>query len=214
MTAITTIITTPTLFLKKYDTKAVISIIGKLTDHYTRQKDDHATYSNLTWEQIGEMSRSGLVEIQNHSYDSHSNTGERKGIMQKNGESSAQYAKYLEQDLMKLQKKIKKTAGTAPAVFTYPFGAVSSSSLSLIKELGFKATLSCHEGISTIKKGDPDCLYNIKRYLRTPEKSSSEFFKKSNQTYSSSSYITMASAAGPAVSVRRIVFPRDTQSAP
>ncbi len=164
--------------LQKYKMKAVISIIGKETDRYSRLNEDHATYSNLTWKQAAEMVKSGLVEIQNHTYASHGNTGGRKGTMKLPGESEAEYARYFEKDLMTLQKKIKDAVGTVPAAFTYPFGAVSESSLKLVKELGFKASLGCEEGINLIQKGDPDSLFQLKRYLRTPEKSAPDFFQK------------------------------------
>lgn len=164
--------------LKKYNMKAVISIIGKQTDRYTRLNEDRAAYSHLTWDQLRKMAVSGLVEVQNHSYDSHENIGGRKGTSKKNGETDKEYAAYLEQDLMKLQKKIREAVGITPTTFTYPFGAVSSASRPIIKKLGFKASLGCEEGINVIKKGDADCLYDIKRYLRTPELSSEEFFKK------------------------------------
>lgn len=164
--------------LQKYKMKAVISIIGKYTDQFSNTNDNHATYSHVTWKQIQEMDASGLVEIQNHSYDSHKNQRGRKGTLQCSGETDQDYRTYMEKDLLKLQKKIKDVTGHTPTTFTYPFGAVSDSSLSIVKDLGFKASLGCMEGINTIKKGDPDCLYKIKRYLRTPKKSSREFFKK------------------------------------
>lgn len=163
--------------LKKYQEKAVISIIGKETDKDSRSGGGHATYSSLTWEQVQEMAASGLVEIQNHSYNGHKNTGGRNGVKRKSGESRQAYDRFLKKDLSKLQTKIQDATGTAPSTFTYPFGAVSRSSLKTIKKLGFKASLGCEEGINTIKKGDLDSLYFLKRCLRTPEKSSARFFE-------------------------------------
>lgn len=163
--------------LKKYQMKAVISIIGKETDKDTRNGGGHAYYSSLTWEQVQEMTASGLVEIQNHSYSCHKSAGGRTGVKRKSGESAREYSAFLKKDLSKLQRKIEDATGAAPSTFTYPFGAVSKSSLKTIKELGFKASLGCEEGINTITKGDPDCLYFLKRFLRTPEKSSKDFFQ-------------------------------------
>ncbi len=156
----------------------MISIIGKQTDEDSRSGDSHATYSSLTWEQVQEMAASGLVEIQNHSYNSHHTGRGRDGVKRKAGESKQEYAAFLEKDLMKLQRKITRATGVAPTTFTYPFGAVSKSSYKTIKELGFKASLGCEEGINVITKGAPDCLYQIKRYLRTPQKSSKGFSEK------------------------------------
>lgn len=163
--------------LKKYQMKAVISIIGKETDKDSRSGGGHATYSSLTWEQVQEMSASGLVEIQNHSYNSHRSAGKRTGVRRKPGESRQEYEAFLEKDLSKLQQKTEDVTGVAPSTFTYPFGAVSRSSLKTIRELGFKASLGCEEGINIIKKGDPGCLYFMKRCLRAPEKSSARFFE-------------------------------------
>ena len=164
--------------LKEYKMKAVISIIGKHTDRFSEKDDNHATYSHITWKQIQEMVGSGLVEIQNHSYDAHENNGGRKGVLKVSGETSREYESFLREDLMKLQEKVKKHTGSAPTAFAYPFGAVSDSSMDIIKQLGFKASLGCAQGINTVTKGDPSSLYRLKRYLRTPKGSSSEFFRK------------------------------------
>lgn len=162
--------------LKKHDMKAVISIIGKHTDEFSKVDDNHATYSHVTWKQIQEMCGSGLVEIQNHSYDGHDNLKGRKGVSQMSGESLENYQGFLKKDTMKLQEKIHNATGIYPTTFTYPFGAISTNSPNIIQSLGFKASLGCGEGISQLKTGDPDCLYELKRYLRPPNKSSDDFF--------------------------------------
>ena len=63
-----------------------------------------------------------------------------------------------------------------PNTFTYPFGAFSENTDEILREIGFQATLSCTEGVSVIKRSDPDCLYRLKRHLRPPDKSPEEFF--------------------------------------
>ena len=63
--------------------------------------------------------------------------------------------------------------------FTYPFGGISNSSLDIIKELGFKASLSCEEGINKITK-NPNSLYLLKRYNRPSYVSTYNIFKKFN----------------------------------
>ena len=71
---------------------------------------------------------------------------------------------------------IAYVTGVAPDTFTYPFGAFSKETDNCLKKMGFKATLSCTEGVSTITKGDPDSLYMIKRHLRPPDNSPEDFF--------------------------------------
>ena len=93
------------------------------------------------------------------------------------GESDSSYDSFLCSDVMALQDKIAYVTGVAPTTFTYPFGAFSENTDEILREIGFQATLSCTEGISVIKRGDPDCLYRLKRHLRPPDKSPEEFFK-------------------------------------
>ena len=67
---------------KKHDIKFIISPIGKKTDEYSETGEENPNYSYLTWERLKEMSDSGYVEIQSHSYDMHQIDGEIKGISQ------------------------------------------------------------------------------------------------------------------------------------
>ena len=161
--------------LKKYNMKAVISIVGKLSDDFSQTPDENPSYAHLTWDDILEMHLSGCWEIQNHSYNCHS-YDHRNGVSQTTSESKESYAKFLSSDVWHLQNKIAYVTGVAPNTFTYPFGAFSENTDEVLREIGFQATLSCTEGVSVIKRGDPDCLYRLKRHLRPPGKSPEEFF--------------------------------------
>jgi peptidoglycan/xylan/chitin deacetylase (PgdA/CDA1 family) len=92
------------------------------------------------------------------------------------GEDLEQYRITLAEDLGYLQDKLFEVTGKKPTAFAYPLGAVSKSSTDILKDMGFRATFSCREGVNYITR-DPDCLYRLKRVCRTPEKSSAEFFK-------------------------------------
>ncbi len=161
--------------LRKYNMKAVISIVGKSTDDFSETEDENPNYSHVTWDDVLEMHLSGNWEILNHSYDCHS-YDKRNGISQKKNESDKDYKKFLQSDLGRLQNMIAYVTGIAPDTFTYPFGAFSRETDNCLKKMGFKATLSCTEGVSTITKGDPGSLYMIKRHLRPPDKSPEDFF--------------------------------------
>lgn len=163
--------------LKKYNMKAVISIIGLYTDKFSRADENNAAYSHITWEQINEMTDSGLVEIQNHTYNMHE-LGDRRGSGMKQGESKTQYRKVLTDDVNRLQKEIRYYTGNTPDTFTYPFGIFSSYEEELLKELGFKATLSCSEGVNYVTYSDKSCLYQLKRVLRDKDSSSDAVFRK------------------------------------
>lgn len=162
--------------LREYNMKAVISILGKLTDKASLIKDESPYYSYLTWDEVKELHGSGIIEIQNHSYDMHDNGKNRRGAMQKPGESTEEYRLALEEDVGHFQNQIFDMIGQRPTAFTYPYGFISKSSTEILKSMGFRASLSCAEGINYITR-DPDCLYRLKRVNRTPEKTSEEFFR-------------------------------------
>lgn len=165
--------------LEKYDMKAVISIVGSYTDKFSETDEANLNYSYLRWKDINELISSGRVEFQNHTYNLHDNTHGRIGAKKKKGESDDEYKKILEEDINKLQNEFKENTGYVPTCFTYPFGSISNSSLDIIKELGFKASLSCEEGINKITK-NPNSLYLLKRYNRPSYVSTYNIFKKFN----------------------------------
>lgn len=158
---------------KKYDTKIVVSVVGKLSEDYTKSGERSAYYSHLTADDMAEMQNSGMVEFQNHSYNMHTVSDKRNGSKQNDGESDERYRQALCDDTLKCQQYIKNTCGIAPLAYTYPFGSVSKSSYSLLKEMGFKATLSCSSGTNVINR-DKNCLYMLKRYIRPHNTSISE----------------------------------------
>ena len=163
--------------LKQYNCKMVLSPIGRYTDEYTQNKDTHANYAHCSWDAVREMMASGLVEFQNHSFNLHSIDRGRKGAKKKAVESLVDYRTLLVEDVMKMQTRMREETGYTPTAFVYPFGAVSSESLPILKELGFQVTLICESHINAITR-DPECLYGLGRYRRPAKTGSEAFFKK------------------------------------
>lgn len=166
--------------LKKYNSKAVISIVGAYTDLYTENHDTHVNYAHLSWDNVKEMSDSGYIEIQNHTYDLHSLDKGRSGSKKNSNESEQEYEKMLRSDVGALQRECLEKTGRAPDTFTYPFGLVSNESLNIIKDMGFKASLSCEEGINSIERS-PEQLYKLKRCIRTPSRGAAEICAEINR---------------------------------
>lgn len=163
--------------LKKYNEKAVISIIGSQTDRYSLIKIFNSYYSYLSWAQINEMVISGHVEIQNHTYNMHTYDKGRKGCIEKKGEGTENYKENFTDDIGLLQQRITDYTGVTPNTIAYPFGYHTKNSEALIKEMGFKASLTCCQKVNKISR-NPECLYKLGRYLRPPGKSSASFFKE------------------------------------
>lgn len=162
--------------IKQYGVKIVVSPVGSYTDRDTNGDANHANYSYLTWDQIREMADSGLVEFQNHTYNLHGSRG-RVGAQKLGRESDAEYAALLRDDLSRMQREMRANAGCEPTAFVYPFGEVSKASLPVLRELGFRASMTCEEKMNWITR-DPECLFGMGRFLRPEGLSSEAYFKK------------------------------------
>ncbi len=162
--------------LKQYNIHIVFSIIGKNADDFTKRPDSNIDYSHATWEQINEMVATGLVEVQNHTYNLHANKG-RIGCKQCKGETLAQYEKVMHDDIGMLQDLITQKIGITPTTFTYPYGLSSKYTDMILREMGFKATLSCTYGINQITK-EPSTLYGLKRVCRSHDQSLQKLLKE------------------------------------
>lgn len=157
--------------LEQYGMRAVLSPIGTWSEHYSAHPSecDHDHYSHLTWEQLRQMARSGVWEIQNHSYDLHHMDGTQKGAAKRKDESDEGYRLRLKNDLSAAQNLLKEQVGVIPTCFTYPYGAYSAASQAVLEEMGFCASLSCEERVSVLTR-DPACLWWLGRYLRPANK--------------------------------------------
>lgn len=56
--------------------------LGRNTDDFTEWPSESIDYAHVTWDQLNEMLDTGLVEVQNHSYNLHACTSERHGCIQ------------------------------------------------------------------------------------------------------------------------------------
>lgn len=163
--------------LKKYECSAVISPIAYYSEYYSSlDQKPSASYFHCTWRQLEEMQESGLVEIQNHSYNMHSQSG-RQGIQRKKGEGSDEYKLAVKEDILKSQEMLHEKLGIYPQAFVYPFGEYNSISEELLKELSFKCTVTCEERINIITK-NPKSLYKLGRFLRKSKLSEEEIYTK------------------------------------
>ena len=154
----------------------VLSPIGAAADRDTASGDENPNYSQAGWPRLREMADSGLVEIQNHSYDLH-RTSPVTGVKQRPGESDAAYRARLTADLEQAQQAILQGVGRLPTAFVYPFGAASPSTESIVRGLGFAATLTCEEKISRLTRS-PEALYGLGRYNRPSGLTARQFFEE------------------------------------
>lgn len=162
--------------LEKYGYTAVISPIASCTEEYSKTGSISPVYGCAGWEELKNAVQKKTFTVENHTYDLHSVKG-RKGISKLAGENYESYKKAVGEDISKAQDLIYKNLGYYPVCFTYPYGAYDDYSQQLIKDLGFSASLICTEKLNTIT-ADKESLYNLGRYIVTPENSAEEILKR------------------------------------
>lgn len=165
--------------LKERNMKAVLSVVGSITETYAENRDRNINYAYLNWDDIRELHESGDFEIQNHTYDMHNiGSGGRKGLSRKSGESPVDYEAALKDDLSRMQSLLKNLSGVDATAVAYPYGSYSKETLSIVKKLNFKASFVCEERVNRVTPSDKDSLFNLGRYNRPSGKSSEEFFER------------------------------------
>ena len=164
--------------IKKMNFKVNLNVIGCFVDYSSKSKDkDNPNYSYLTWEEIKTLQDSGYFEIGSHTYAMH-DFKPRFGICKKKDESKEDYKKNITNDILKLENKLKRECNISPSIFAYPFGEYNDDCEQILRELGYKAFLTCNEGINIIKKGEKSKLSHLKRINRTGQLTTTQFFEK------------------------------------
>ncbi|GAW93767.1 polysaccharide deacetylase family protein [Calderihabitans maritimus] len=124
--------------LKQYGLKAIIFILGSFVDN------SNASPPSLTWKQMQEMVRSGVVEIQSHSYDLH---GE-DDLVQKTEESQSEYEQRIYKDLVKIKQLIETKTGQPVTALSWPNGKQNSRALAIAKKAGYSYFFTSGEEVN------------------------------------------------------------------
>lgn len=131
--------------LQQYDMTAVLAVIGEEIDAATRhpnnRPDDPAPF--CTWDEIGEMSRSGTIEIISHSYTKHRFHDEgRQGANLAENEEASAFLAVAQKDYLMMDGKLKETCGTGAPALAYPYSIRSATSDQAWMECGYSILLA------------------------------------------------------------------------
>ena len=164
--------------LRAYHWPALLAPVGSWIDTPLNKPVDFAGTPRprgefLTWQQIREVSQSGLVEIAAHTDANH------KGILanpqgnlepaattrsfdpKTNGyESEAQFQARMRADVAAISNKIRTVTGKAPRVWVWPYGAADGTSLAVVGEHGYEMALTLEDGLDDLGN-----LMNSPRFL-------------------------------------------------
>ena len=155
--------------LKKYNMKATVFIIGVSHGKSVYKDTNYLIIPRFSDAEALEMSESGFMSVQTHSYDMHQHepyeTGPfRTGVLQMDGESRDEYIAAFTADFERAASQLEDIVGIRPFVFSYPFGKHSELSEKLLRDLGVKVTLTIDTGVNTVVRNSPNCLYKLKRF--------------------------------------------------
>jgi biofilm PGA synthesis lipoprotein PgaB len=171
--------------LKAFNFPAVAGIVGSWIDAKEQHKEilygsKTTTAENfMTWQQVKEVSDSGLVEIASHTFKLHNAiTANPQGTTQpalvtrlydlKNGayESLDAYKARIRKDLKTNNDRIFSKIGKKVRVIVWPYGRYNQISMDIAKSLGIKIliTLDSDNYLNTTRDFD-----SVDRYYYTPD---------------------------------------------
>ncbi|PHM37546.1 poly-beta-1,6-N-acetyl-D-glucosamine N-deacetylase PgaB [Xenorhabdus innexi] len=174
--------------LKAYNWPAILAPVGIWVDAPPGKPVDFGGLKVprerfTTWEQVAEMSRSGLVEIASHTYQHHygalgnpqGNTEPAAAIRiydPKTGkyETEQAFRQRMERDVKKITQRIISATGKKPRVWVWPYGIDSGVTLDIAKQYGYKLALTLDTGLANAKNLD-----NVPRILLTNNPTLKEF---------------------------------------
>ncbi len=174
-----TFLTKVTPLLEQFNYPANVNLVGSLVDLYTKNGDNDDRYAYLNEEDVKTLSQNELVTLGCHSYNLHSLSG-RRGMGKVYGESEDEYKAFINADIKRFNKNFEELTGQLPIIMAYPYGIKNETLLTIVKENGFKITLTCREEVNKITVGST--LENLGRFNRPYGKSSESFFERIYET--------------------------------
>jgi peptidoglycan/xylan/chitin deacetylase (PgdA/CDA1 family) len=109
----------------------------------------------MTWDQLRELKKTGLFDIQSHTYWHPNFKREKKKL------APAAYEKLVMEQLVKSRKKLEQEVGGPIDLLAWPFGIYDDFLIKKAQEAGFISTFSIERRHATAKEK----LQILPRYL-------------------------------------------------
>ena len=148
--------------LKMFKIPAVVTVVCSWEDDKTEVNFDGKEIPRsklMTWQELRELSDSGLIEIGSHSFDLHKGIqGNPQGNMQpaavtlqwltkvQRYETDAEYRQRVSIDLKRSRQEIESHVGHMPRVIAWPYGRYNTPLREMAAKLGMKVGLTLDDG--------------------------------------------------------------------
>lgn len=155
--------------LEELSIPALISVLGVQLGQSTYRHTDIPELPFFHLEDTIPWVQAGVFSIGHHSYDMHMleyrEPAEtfRMGVLRREDETYETWRAAFTEDFLHLQTKLYETLGVPATIFAYPFGHHNEETENLLKELGIRVTLTSIEGINTVRQGEPQSLFALRR---------------------------------------------------
>lgn len=144
---------------KKYNIKLTVGVIGWSVGKDSLPDGKTKIIPHFSYEQMKEMLDSGLIDVQNHTMDLHSEKGKslgfsqptNKGVLKLPNESEKNYELRLKKDLVGLNMEIFEKTNHIPTFLVYPYGLYQEETEKIIYNLGFIGSITTKSGVRTYK---------------------------------------------------------------
>src|SRR5690606_23364054 len=154
--------------LQAYQWPAVLAPVGAWVD---TPEDEPVDFGGkpaererfLTWKQVSEIARSGLVEIGAHTDNLHYGIpANPQGNLEPAAatraydattgqyETDKQYKERISSDVDRITKKIRRVTGKKPRVWVWPYGAASGDALKIVKDKGYELAMMLDSGLGDV----------------------------------------------------------------
>ena len=122
----------------------------------------------LYWTDALPWIEKGVMAVQSHTYDMHQRTASgfsgRDGVLQMQGESDQDYRAALNADFSAAIDQLDQALGGPTLSLAFPYGLYSKTAVSVLKELGVKATFTTKYGVVRAVPGNADSIQCMPRF--------------------------------------------------
>ncbi len=143
--------------LRLYRIPAVLSVVTAWSEEVS---DADCAEGVMSWEEIREVARSGLVDVGSHSHDLHravpinpqgstaAATSRRYDARAGRYETEAEYRRRIAHDLALSSRLLQGNLGRQPRVLTWPYGAYTAPAVEEARRAGYTVLLTIRDDIN------------------------------------------------------------------